>query len=347
MFCKNAVTYPIAVLAVSAAPAFAFLLVILRMDRQEPEPLGLVLRVIALGAASAIVAALFELALGGISLFHSPGLLGAVTSSFIQIAPVEELCKLGVVLLFVWQKAQFNEENDGIVYVGASAIGFALLENILYVAQKGIGTGVLRAFSSIPLHVFSGIIMGMYVGRAKLTTRETARTLLIVKGFALAWFFHGLYDTFAQSGSALALLLLPLIVGVSGFGIVELRKGRASSLLRWTGRKGSEPSGPAAVITPAPGGSSEAVLPPHAVPVRRKAPVWMAVISRLLLAACACFWILLVIGLAFPDTPRGAGEALLGGILLTLIPGSIGVLLEVGYQKRKKALRRADRPADT
>ncbi len=232
-------TYAIAVLAVSTAPALAFLLVILRMDRQEPEPLGLVLRVIALGAASCVVAALFELALGGVSLFHAPGLLGAASSSFIQIAPVEELCKLGVVLLFVWKNAQFNEEDDGIVYVGSSAIGFALFENILYVVRKGIGTGVLRAFSSIPLHVFSGIILGMYVGRAKFTTDERTRSLLILKGFVLVWFFHGLYDTFAQSGTTLTLLLLPLIVGISSFGIVALRKGRAASVLRWTGRAGS------------------------------------------------------------------------------------------------------------
>jgi len=331
-------TYPIAVLVVSAAPALAFLLLILRMDRQEPEPLGLVLRVIALGAASGVVAALVEMALRGVSLFHAPGLPGAIASSFIQIAPVEELCKLGVVLLFVWRNPQFNEENDGIVYVGASAIGFALLENILYVAQKGIGTGVLRAFTSIPMHVFAGIILGMYVGRAKFTTNETARTLLILRGLVLVWFFHGLYDTFAQSGTALALLLLPLIAGVSGFGIVELRKGRAASLLRWTGRTGADKPGPTARVTPS---ELSAVVPQSVSAVGHKAPVWMAVISRLLLAACACFWILLVIGLAFPDTPRGAGEAILGGILLTFIPGFIGVLLEVGYQKRKKALGRA------
>ena len=334
-------TYPLAVLAVSAAPALAFLVLILRMDRQEPEPLGLVLRVIALGAAGAVVAALVELALNGVSLFHVPGLLGALTSSFIQIAPVEELCKLGVVLLFVWQNPQFNEENDGIVYVGASAIGFALLENILYVAQNGLGTGVLRAFSSIPLHVFAGIILGMYVGRAKFATNETARTLLVLRGFVLVWFFHGLYDTFAQSGSALALLILPLIVGVSGFGIVELRKGRAASLLRWTGRTAAERPGQSArtIQTSAP--SRETLMPQEMTAVRHKAPVWMAVISRLLLAACACFWVLLVIGLAFPDAPEGAGEAILGGILLTLIPGFIGVLLEIGYRKRKKALGRA------
>jgi RsiW-degrading membrane proteinase PrsW (M82 family) len=317
--------YPIAVLAVSAAPALAFLLLILRMDRQEPEPLGLVLRVIALGAVSAIVAALFELALGGVPLFHAPGLLGAAASSFIQIAPVEELCKLGVVLLFVWRNAQFNEENDGIVYVGSSALGFALFENILYVAQKGIGTGVLRAFSAIPLHVFAGIILGMYVGRAKFAPDDGTRTMLIVKGFLLVWFFHGLYDTFAQSGSALSLLLLPLIVGVSSFGIIALRKGRRASLLRWTGAAGAV--GAAGTETPRP-----------VAQIVSRPPAWMAVISRLLLAACGGFWLLLLIGLAFPSS-GGAGEALLGGILLTLIPGCIGVLLEIGYQKRKRALR--------
>jgi RsiW-degrading membrane proteinase PrsW (M82 family) len=335
------------------------------MDRQEPEPLGLVLRVIGLGAVSSVVAALVELALGGVSLFHAPGLLGAAASSFIQIAPVEELCKLGVVLLFVWQNVQFNEENDGIVYVGSSAIGFALFENILYVVQKGIGTGVLRAFSSIPLHVFTGIILGMYVGRAKFTSDSRARTLLIIKGFALAWLFHGLYDTFAQSGNALALLLLPLLAGVSSFGIVTLRKGRRASLLRWTGTADTDRPGPVAKaastgeltsstnpshfadasqtrdVSPVADVVSTSMVPQNPAPIRSKAPVWMAVISRLLLAACAGFWLLLVIGFAFPDSPQGAGDAILGGILLTFIPGCLGVLLEVGYRKRKKALGRA------
>lgn len=333
-------TYTIAVLAVSAAPALAFLLLILRMDRQEPEPLGLVLGVIGLGAASCILAALVELALGGVPLFHATGLLGAAASSFIRIAPVEELCKLGVVFLFVWQNVQFNEENDGIVYVGSSAIGFALFENILYVVQNGIGTGVLRAFSSIPLHVFTGIILGMYLGRAKFAPDSGARTRLILKGFALAWFFHGLYDTFALSGNALALLVLPLIGGVSSFGIIALRKGRAASLLRWSGTAGTARPGPTATSSPAGHATHPAdASHPTPAPVRSKAPVWMAVISRLLFAACACFWILLAVGLAFPEStesPQGAGNAILGGILLTLIPGCLGVLLEIGYRKRKK-----------
>ena len=162
--------YALAIIVVSTIPAILFLVVILRMDRREPEPLQLVVKVIGLGAVAAIIAALVELGLDRFPAFHAGGLAGAAAASFIQVAPVEELCKLAVVLLFVWKNPNFNEENDGVVYLGASAIGFALLENIAYVVDKGIGTGVLRAFTAIPLHVFTAVVLGLFVGRARFST---------------------------------------------------------------------------------------------------------------------------------------------------------------------------------
>ena len=227
--------HTLAVLVVSAAPAIAFLVLILRMDRREPEPLDLVLKVIGLGAASALIAGLVERGLDSVRLFQAGGLAGAAAVSFLQVAPIEEACKLGVVLLFAWKKPAFNEENDGIVYAGASAMGFALLENILYVARGGIGTGLLRAFTSIPLHIFTGVVAGLFIGRARFAGFPRARTLLVAAGFLLAWAFHGLYDMFAMSGSALALLVLPLVAGVSTFGVIALKAGRRASLLRWGG----------------------------------------------------------------------------------------------------------------
>jgi RsiW-degrading membrane proteinase PrsW (M82 family) len=310
--------YALAVVAVSTVPGVALMVLILRMDRREPEPLGLVAKVIGLGAAGAIVAALVELALDAAPLFHLGatsalgGLAGAAAVSFIQIAPIEEACKLAVVLLFAWGNPAFNEENDGIVYVGASALGFALLENILFVAQGGIGTGVLRAFTSIPLHLFTGVVAGLLVGRARFAAPR-ARALLLLAGFGLAWLFHGLYDTLAMSQSALALLLLPLLAGLIALGIAALRKGRMASLLRWDG-----PAPAATKSTPA-----------------RRAPGWMAVTSRILLAGCALFWALLAVGIAEPGPGVERGETILGGILLTVIPASLGTILEVSYHKRQ------------
>jgi RsiW-degrading membrane proteinase PrsW (M82 family) len=308
--------YALAVVAVSTVPGIAFMFLILRMDRREPEPLRLVVKVIGLGAVGAVVAALAELALDTAPLFRLDGLAGAAAVSFIQIAPIEEACKLGVALLFVWGNPAFNEENDGVVYVGASALGFALLENILFVARGGIGTGILRAFTSIPLHIFTGIVAGLFVGRARFAAPR-ARALLLLAGFGLAWLFHGLYDTLAMSGSALALLLLPLLAGLIALGVAALRKGRMASLLRW--------DSPAPGVLPAP--------PTTKSTPARRAPRWMAVVSRILLAGCAVFWILLAVGIAEPGADRT--ETILGGILLTVIPASLGVVLEVSYLRRR------------
>ena len=312
--------HTLAVLVVSAAPAVAFLVLILRMDRREPEPLGLVLRVIGLGAASALIAGLVENVLDGVSLFQAGGLAGAAAVSFIQVAPIEEACKLGVVLLFAWGRPAFNEENDGIVYAGASAVGFALLENILYVVRGGIGTGVLRAFTSIPLHIFTGVVAGLCIGRARFAPAGRRRGLLVAAGFVLAWAFHGLYDFFAMSQSALAMLVLPLVAGLSTFGVIALKAGRRASLLRW-GRP------PAAAPEEAPD-------PP---PARRpRAAAWMAVVGRVLLALSALFWVLLAVGMAGRGTAPGPSETALGGIVITVIPIALGIVLEVSYRSRKR-----------
>jgi RsiW-degrading membrane proteinase PrsW (M82 family) len=310
------------VILVSVLPGIAFLLLIMRMDRQEPEPLGLVIRVMCLGAGSAVVASLAEAGLDILPVFGAPGLAATAMTAFVQVAPVEELCKLGVVLLFVWRNPHFNEENDGIVYVGASAIGFAMLENVIYVAQNGIGTGIVRAFTAIPLHVFTAVVMGLYAGRARFAETPARRTLLVARGFAIAWFFHGLYDLVAMSETGLPILLLPVLAGLLAFGVMALKRGRRLSLVRWGGM--------ARFFEP----RSERRGPP-------RAPRWMPVISRMLLAGGGLVWMLLILGLV---TERGveAGAVVLGGLIITFLPLCVGLVLEVVYRRLKRRVREGE-----
>lgn len=314
--------YTVTVLVVSMAPALAFLVLILALDRREPEPLALVLEVLGLGAASAVAAAAIEFLLQGLPLFGMPGMAGAAAVAFIQVAPVEEACKLAVVLLFAWRKSSFNEENDGIVYTGASAIGFALLENVMYVARFGLGAGATRAFSAMPLHVFTAVLLGLAVGRARFASPRAARRRLVLGGFVLAWAVHGLYDLLALSGGAPALLLLPLLAGLTTFGILALKKGRRLSLVRW----GSAPVPAAEAAHPA------VPAPPRPARARR----WMPVVSRILLSASGLFWILLAAGLWFSATEADPGSVVPGGIAITVLPISLGIGLEIGWRRQKR-----------
>ena len=338
--------YTVLLLAVSVAPGLAFLVVIMRIDRREPEPKALVARVLGLGAVAGIAAALVEAALDWIPLFHAGGLLGPAAEALLQVAPEEEAAKLAVVLLFVWRNPNFNEENDGVVYVGASAVGFAVLENIAYVVQNGIGTGILRAFTSVPLHVFTAVVLGLYVGRARFSSSAAVRNRLVLTGFLFAWAAHGAYDTFALSKNALAALLLPLLAGIAAFGIMAMRKGRRLSLLRW----GTGPVAPAAQAaqhtaqdTEQHAGYAAAAHHPGSHHLGSHHPGshhpgshrWMAVVARILLGICAVFWGLFVIGIT-QRTTNDVGSAVLGAALMSFLPLTLGILLEISYHRHRR-----------
>ncbi|MCB1190933.1 MAG: PrsW family intramembrane metalloprotease [Leptospiraceae bacterium] len=316
-------------LILSVLPGAFLTFYILYMDRNEREPLELVLKVILWGALSTIPAVLVEVAIGKIFPFMeiaSPDIITAFLVSFIQVAPIEEICKLVVVLYLVWNHKEFNEENDGIVYVGASALGFGTFENIFYVFDHGFSTGIFRALTAMPLHCFTGVIMGYYIGIAKFATGDKGKWI-IFKGFFLAVLIHGLYDTFALSESEIVLLIFPLTVGLVIFGIKLLKKGRDLSLERWS--HANKPD-----IT-----EEDQILVLDEKPqVVAKPKIWKALVARTLLTLCFLFWILLLMGTFGGDENLDIQNTIAGGIILTFLPIIIGTLLEVSYFRDKKAI---------
>jgi RsiW-degrading membrane proteinase PrsW (M82 family) len=64
---------------------------------------------------------------------------------------------------------------DGVVYGAVASLGFATLENILYVTPNGFAVAAARAFTAVPGHALLGVIMGYYVGRAKFHSNEQQR----------------------------------------------------------------------------------------------------------------------------------------------------------------------------
>jgi protease PrsW len=316
---------------IAIIPPLAFLLYIHHLDSIEPEPHGLILKALVLGGLAVIPAAIIEIALGkALAILPVPAmgeLVAAAVSSFVVIAPIEEALKLGVVLLFIWKKPDFNEENDGIVYVGAAAIGFSLVENIFYVMQSGLATGIMRAVTSIPLHTFTGVIMGYFVGIAKFSPDSKNRKILL--GFIVAYVIHALYDAFVLSGTGVALLVIPLVIALLIFGVVYLKKGARLSSRRWNN---------AAPGAPQPEAPPTETAPQPAKPAVTGSGTYKVVISRVIFALSALFWALLIIGAYVPSGHEAANPAdvMIGGILLTIIPVAIGVVLELSHRRQKK-----------
>ncbi len=92
----------------------------------------------------------------------------------------------------LFNNKNFNEPFDGIVYAVMVSMGFATLENILYVFHSGFTTGVIRMFTAVPAHATFGALMGYFLGKAKFSyNRKLFFTLMAL---LTATAFHGSYD---------------------------------------------------------------------------------------------------------------------------------------------------------
>jgi len=312
-------------LVLALLPGVLLLVFILFMDRNEKEPLGMVLKMIVFGALSAIPVVIIEKGLSYLPIYGGSQLWQAFAISFIQVAPVEEFAKLAVVLLFAWKSSHFGEENDGIVYVGSAALGFAMLENVSYVLSLGMIAGISRSVTAMPLHCFTGVLMGYYLGKARFKSDPVSRKRTIIKGFIWAVLVHGLYDTFLFTRTSAAFLILPLVIILVIFGIRVMKKGRALSIARSSGQLEA----------------MEDEVPGEIKTGPRSKQIWKAIVGRILLGICVIFWALLMPEILSPsDLPEiGSFDLIIGGLVITFIPIIIGLILEVSYRRNKKRLR--------
>ena len=82
--------------------------------------------------------------------------------TFFGIALVEEFSKWFFVYKIGFNNKEFDQVYDMVVYSVFVALGFACIENILYVFESGVTIGVLRGIFAVPGHACDGFFMGYY-----------------------------------------------------------------------------------------------------------------------------------------------------------------------------------------
>ena len=142
-----------------------------------------------------------------------------IVFSFLVVGVLEEGSKLLFLWLYPLRRAFFNEPMDGIVYAIMYGMGFATMENLLYAAQFGWRTTLLRAFTAVPAHAVFSVLMGFYLGLFRYPEPgwPPRRSLVAALGWPLV--FHGLYDVFVLQQMIPDLQLAAFIVLAVGFTI--------------------------------------------------------------------------------------------------------------------------------
>ena len=202
----------------AVAPAIVLVVYYYRQDNKRPEPKRLILRIFALGILSIIPSVFLEIIITSLSsLLAVYPVIHAAFQAFIVAALVEELMKFLVIRYFAFPRAEFDEVLDGIIYGVVASLGFACLENIVYVIGGGFQTALIRAFTSVPLHAFASGLMGFYIGKARFAKSKSERNKLMTRGLLIAVMIHGTYDFLLFStpfwGFLPVLLIIPLLIG--------------------------------------------------------------------------------------------------------------------------------------
>ena len=216
--------------ALAIAPVLICLVYIYIRDKYEKEPWRLL-------AVGVFVGALFTFPImqaSGFMMRFMPvtGQLGeAFYTSFAVAALVEEGFKFAALFFLTWRNHNLNERMDGIVYAVFISLGFAGVENWLYVFSPHLGgleTALMRALISVPSHGFFGIIMGYHFALAKFEPQKKGRHL--IAAFFAAWFAHGVYNAILLSGFAYYLVVfVPFLVVFWRNGLRKIKAHVAAS----------------------------------------------------------------------------------------------------------------------
>lgn len=187
----------------AAIPVAPLIASYLWLDRYEPEPRMLLALGLGWGAFVATTIALVLQAFDTYAFGADRVLTG------ILVAPLTEEGAKGlfVVLLLFYRRQELDGILDGIVYAGMVGIGFAFVENILYLTsaymggngasgglEGTVGLFVIRCLFSPFAHPLFTAFTGIGVGIAVSSRRKSVRFLAPVAGYALAVGTHGLWN---------------------------------------------------------------------------------------------------------------------------------------------------------
>lgn len=200
-------------------PTILLFIYVWKKDQVEKEPMGLLVKIFFFGALSIIPAVILETiahdVLVEILELDEASVAFIILENFIGVALIEEWGKRKAAKLAAWKHPAFNYKFDAIVYCIIAALGFATVENILYVFDNGVAVALSRALLAVPSHAIDGLVMGYFFGCAKeaeVLGDKRRRKRFYRLSLIVPTLEHGLYDASLSTESGWIMLLFFIMV---------------------------------------------------------------------------------------------------------------------------------------
>ena len=181
-------------------PSLLWLWFWLKEDDKHPEPKSMLSIVFIMG----MLAVMVVLPIQKFIQTH----IGSSNLEVILWASAEEILKYLAVLAVLYKTTIAEEPIDWPIYLVTAALGFAALENTLFLIKMypisgttvALLTGQLRFMGSTPLHTISSGIIGIAIGLS-FFMKEWKKGWFLAAGFIVAITLHSAFNFFIISGN--------------------------------------------------------------------------------------------------------------------------------------------------
>lgn len=205
------------IVSAGIAPGLALLSFFYLKDQYDQEPVLTVFKAFMFGAILTFPIMFIQYVLS----VEEIG-TGEIFNSFISASLLEEFFKWFILFFVIYQHADFTEPYDGIVYGASVSLGFATVENILYLLGNGLEFAFGRALLPVSSHALFGVMMGYYLGKAKFNVNGR-RQYWLCYSFAAPFLLHGIYDLILHSEETWLYYIVPFMLFLWWIGMRKVK----------------------------------------------------------------------------------------------------------------------------
>lgn len=204
----------------SIIPSIILGLIVYNNDRVEKEPLKMIAGLFVGGISVVAFVLCINLVMESYLPFFSKDVeklsdIELFISMLFGVALIEEGGKWLIFKKLAWNNKEFNYLYDAIVYSVFISLGFATVENMLYVLDGGLWVAIIRSICSVPGHVFFAIYMGYYFGLAKqaqINNKKKLKNNKLIKSLLIPTLLHTFFNYFLFSNNKCVMLMYVLFI---------------------------------------------------------------------------------------------------------------------------------------
>jgi RsiW-degrading membrane proteinase PrsW (M82 family) len=213
-------------------PMFVFAAFVNWLDRYEKEPKLLLGAAFVWGVVIAGGGAYILNTVVGIGIYSITGSVSAADTGTTSIAApiIEEALKgLAVLVVFFLFRKEFDSVLDGIVYGAITAMGFAAIENVLYIYRNGFQQAgwegfwtlvVIRVLLVSWMHPFFTAFTGIGLAVARMSRNTLIKIIAVPAGYTVAVAAHAFHNTFSTVIGGGGGFVLGLIADYFGYAFM-------------------------------------------------------------------------------------------------------------------------------